>query len=161
MSKLLALIAVLSAGPALAADLKHFDGVWEGRLGKLPIRACYSGDANRSEGKYFYSRHLSTIPLIADENAPGDLAEGRPEAKDAARWRLTKISLNRAEGTWSGNGRSLPIHLTRVKLRADDEFDTPCSNLAFLGPVFRCCAPFEVASAAAGRCGREMALRPP
>lgn len=130
------LLGLAAAQPAIAApDLKQFNGVWQGTIGTLPVQACYDGGEYSSDGKYFYSKRLKTIPLIADDKKPGDLTEGWADSKGVARWRMTSIGKHQAAGAWSGNGKTLPIRLTRVAFVVDEDFDRRCSSLAFVQPI--------------------------
>jgi hypothetical protein len=131
-----AAIGLLLSQPAQAApDLKALKGVWRGTIGNLPVHACYDAGDYSNDGKYFYLRRLSTIPLRADEKVPGELTEGWADTKSVARWRIKAITKNRAEGVWTGNGRSLPIRLTRLPFDTSEEFATPCGSLAFIQPI--------------------------
>jgi hypothetical protein len=133
----LGLLLLLSAQPATAAvNLKTMNGVWEGTIGTLTVRACYDAGTYRNEGKYYYVRRLATIPLIVDEQRPGDLTEGWADTKDAARWTVTTIAPDRLEGLWTGGDKTLPIRLTRVAFAKDKEFETACASLAFFRPIF-------------------------
>lgn len=94
-----AAIALLAAMPAQAApDLKAMRGVWQGTIGNLPVHACYNASEHSNDGKYFYMRRLSTIPLLADEKVPGELTEGWADTKGVARWRIKAITDSGAEG---------------------------------------------------------------
>lgn len=132
----LLLAASLLAPPALAAtDLKAMEGVWKGTIGTLPIRACYDAGEWRNEGKYFYEKHLKTIPLERDRDKAGDLTEGWADTEGVARWTVTRVVGDTLEGQWRGNGRTLPIRLVRVPFETDEEYDRACSSLAFVQPI--------------------------
>ena len=137
MKRLLVLLAAsLVASPAAAAvDLDAMHGVWKGTIGALPIRACYDAAGSTKDGKYYYERFLKTIPLKADDAMPGDLTEGWADTKGVARWTITAISADRAEGAWRGNGKTLPIRLTRLPFTADEDMPNVCSSLAFSQPI--------------------------
>lgn len=122
--------------PAQAApDLKEMHGVWRGTIGNLPVQACYDAAEYSNDGKYFYLRRLSTIPLKSDEKGSGDLTEGWSDTKNVARWRIKTITKNAAEGVWIGKGKPLPIRLTRVPFATSEEFDGPCGSLVFVQPI--------------------------
>ena len=132
-----AAIALLAAMPVQAApDLKAMHGVWRGTIGNLPVHVCYDATEHSNDGKYFYLRRLATIPLMPDDKVAGDLTEGWAETKGVARWRMQAITKDRAEGDWTGNGRTLPIRLTRLPFATSEEFDSPCGSLAFVQPIF-------------------------
>ncbi len=132
---LMSLAASLLSQPAAAVDLKAMEGVWEGTIGSVPIRACYDAGAYRNEGKYFYARHLKTIPLIGDGRKPGDLTEGWAASKGEPRWTVTRVTEGRLEGRWRGQGSILPIRLVRVPFETDQAYDRACSSMAFVGPI--------------------------
>ncbi len=132
----LALGLFLSSPAVAAPDLKAMHGVWQGTIGDLPVRACYEAGESWDEGKYFYLRRLSTIPLRADDQKPGELTEGWADGKDVARWRMTTVGKDRAEGIWTAKGRTLPIRLTRLPFATSEDFDGPCASLAFVDPIF-------------------------
>ncbi len=125
----------LSQAALAAPDLKTMTGVWRGTIGDLPIQACYDAGEYSNDGKYFYQRRLSTIPLRADEKVPGEVTEGWADSKGVARWRIAAITKDRVEGVWTGNGRTLPISLARVPYAKTEEFDTACSSLVFVQPM--------------------------
>ena len=125
---------ILAQTAQAAPDLEAMHGVWRGTIGNLPVHACYDAGDYSNEGKYYYSKRLSTIPLRADDKTPGELTEGWA-AKDVARWRMTTIGKDQAEGAWSGKGRTLPIRLTRMPFATSDESSTACSSLAFVEPI--------------------------
>ena len=131
----LALGLFLSQPAQAAPDLKAMHGVWQGTIGNLPVHACFDAGEYSNDGKYFYMRRLSTIPLMADEKVAGELTEGWADTKGVARWRMTAITKNRIEGVWTGKGRTLPIRLTRLPFATDEEFDSPCGSLAFVQPI--------------------------
>lgn len=133
---IVALFGLLLAQNAQAAsDLKAMAGVWSGTIGTLPVQACYDAGDHSNEGKYYYSKRLSTIPLRADDKVPGELTEGWADGKDVARWRMTAIGKDQAEGTWSGKGRTLPIRLTRLPFATSEDSSTACSSVAFVAPI--------------------------
>ena len=136
MRHLLLLAAPLLATPAAAAvDLNAMHGVWKGTIGRLPVHACYDPGEFRNEGKYFYDRVLKTIPLIVDDEKAGDVTEGWPDTKGIARWTITTTAANQIEGVWRGNGKTLPIRLTRLPYTPDKEIATACGSLAFAQPI--------------------------
>ena len=132
----LALGLFVSQAAQGAPDLKAMHGVWQGTIGNLPIHACYDASEYSNDGKYFYMRRLSTIPLQADDKVRGDLTEGWAETKGVPRWRITAITKNTADGVWTANGRTLPIRLTRLPFATTEDFDGPCASLAFVQPIF-------------------------
>ncbi len=131
------LALLLSASAAAPADpLPAWQGVWRGGVGTVVITVCLRADDDRPAGVYYYARHLETIRLTAPDDADrAALAlvegDGEPARKNAPRWTLQPPVANQMAGTWSGNGRKLPIRLWRVELGAPDEKESPCASGAF------------------------------
>jgi hypothetical protein len=136
--RLLAVVLALAlAQPAAAAsDFKSFQGVWQGTIGAHSVRVCYESGEFRNEGKYYYTRHLKTIPLIAVDKVSGQMTEGWANTKGVARWTITRVASDRVEGVWRGDGATLPIRLDRLQFDTGEDFDLPCSSLTFHQPLF-------------------------
>ncbi|NUS99360.1 MAG: hypothetical protein HOP96_00080 [Sphingomonas sp.] len=134
--KFLALAAAVSmtvASPAAAAENfppAPYEGVWQGTIGNLQIRACFSGDERRSFGAYFYMSKLVTIPLIKGEGAT-QFSEGGSDDARAPRWNLTRAADNSIVGVWTKGAKTLPLRLSRIVV-ADD--DMPCASMTFHKP---------------------------
>lgn len=132
---LLALLLCTSAA-ASPDPLPPWQGVWRGAVGTVVITVCLREDDARPAGVYYYARHLETIRLAAAEKSdPPAMSfiegDGDPARKNAPRWTLQPPVANQMGGTWSGNGRNLPIRLWRVDLESADDKRSPCASGAF------------------------------
>jgi hypothetical protein len=127
--------AVVVSPPETAAP--DWQGVWQGTVGTLPVRACLARRGETySVGSYYYLRQLRPIPLrqVAQSRV---WTEG--EGSDAASlptWRFHSIGPV-LMGEWRSGARRLPFRLTRLPgLDSDDE---PCGsrlfNIARLRPL--------------------------
>lgn len=137
MRKLAASLALLILPLNLAAAApRQLDpkGVWDGRIGQLPVRACFDERAGDSVGVYFYRSRFETIALIKDEKGTALFSEGWPDDAKAPRWSLTEVGPNAIAGTWSQGSRKLPIRLTKVPIAQSGEDATPCGSREFQQP---------------------------
>lgn len=149
-----ALCAVLLMGsPALlqAADppAPVWQGVWQGAIGTLPVRACLKRDGvGDATGSYYYLSKLRTIRL-EQQGTSKVWMEGwiRPNGPPAPHWTFAEVGRGRLTGTWTDGDRALPFLLSRVP---DDEDEAPCATDAFNGPRWR---PLTVTAAAAMKDG--------
>jgi hypothetical protein len=139
MRRVWALCAVLLTGasPLLrAADPTPpvWQGVWQGMIGTLPVRACLAWDqvsSGDAVGSYYYLSRLRAIHL-AQQGTSRVWNEG--DTAPAPRWTFAQVGRDRLSGTWSGGGRSLPFRLSRI---ASDDKEAPCAGEAFNGPRWR------------------------
>uniref|UniRef100_UPI001C2DA2EC hypothetical protein n=1 Tax=Sphingomonas bacterium TaxID=1895847 RepID=UPI001C2DA2EC len=151
-----ALCAMLLIGvPALlrAADPPPpaWQGVWQGAIGSLPVRACLAGDRigpGDAFGSYYYLSRLRTIRL-EQQGTSRIWVEGYAVSKGppVPRWTFVEVGRDRLAGTWSNGSRTLPFRLARV---ASDDDDAPCGSQAFNGPRWR---PLTVTASAAVKDG--------
>jgi len=122
------------AGPVRAAE--PWSGVWQGTVGTAAVRACFGGETDPDQGAYFYLRYLKLISLNAD--APSKPAwtesDSASHSKVDSHWSLSPAPGGALTGTWRSDGKSLPIHLTRVPYLSADESDAPCGGMTFLSP---------------------------
>ncbi len=126
-----ALALSASATPALADEAPAIDGVWQGRIGNLPVHACLMDVAtDRARGSYFY---LSQMEPIALDKLP-DGQGWQEDAGAKARWTITMAGANRITGSWTTGERTLPVTLSRVPMDADGEVDGACMADAYLAP---------------------------
>ena len=108
-----ALVATGLAAPVRAAGGPAWHGVWQGTVGRLPVRACFADKEYGSEGAYYYLRHLRAIPLEQLEKRGSTWAE--LDGRDAKRPRWTFKAVGPVlSGTWSDGRNSLPFRLTRM-----------------------------------------------
>lgn len=137
-------LALAGACPAWAAGEQ---GVWQGTIGRLPVRVCLTRteDGGWGTGSYYYLSKLTPLRLEAADQGP-DLVERETIGADnvGARWRIARNGVDALAGEWRGAGRTLPIALHRVPAAASD--DGPCASDAFLSPRLR---PLRVVSAPA------------
>ncbi|HEX5184098.1 MAG TPA: hypothetical protein VFW19_13245 [Allosphingosinicella sp.] len=126
------LVATAAPAAAPADPAAAWQGIWEGRIGTLPVRACFVKRDWGAFGAYYYLSRLQLIPLERGQDADGTFREGvAPDAK-SPRWTLESAGANALAGRWTANGRTLPIQLARVAGPAGDE--SPCASLAFHAP---------------------------
>lgn len=123
------LLAALPVPVAAQAE-PSWHGVWQGRIGTLPVRACLQ---QRSEtyrnGSYYYLNRMKPIPLRAEDD--GTWTEEADGGAVTGKWRVESATPGRMTGTWTSGARTLPIALTRV---ASDGEDGPCGSDAFIAP---------------------------
>ena len=130
---LVVVVAIMVPSASAAAENvppAPYEGVWQGTIDNLPIRACFSGDEHRSFGAYFYMSKLMTIPLIKDDKGALQFSEGGQDAK-APRWNLTRAAGNSIVGVWTQGAKTLPLRLSRIAV-ADDNM--PCASMTFHKP---------------------------
>jgi hypothetical protein len=123
------LAAIAAAAPAAAADR---DGVWQGMIGTLPVRACFMSRDWGDFGAYYYLSQRKLIALEPEEGNSSAFREG--DARQAANplWSLRTVAGDALEGQWSQGKRTLPVRLMRVAAAIGEE--GPCGSLAFHGP---------------------------
>jgi hypothetical protein len=133
----LGFVAVAAMAGHAAANADPWMGVWRGTLGNAAIRACFPPQDRETNGSYYYLRHLRLIPLVTDSAQPVDGSARRwsvDREKQAPRWLLSVRTDGSLAGSWSQNGKTLPIHLSHVPTAAGDEADNPCGGMTFHGP---------------------------
>lgn len=119
------------AAPAQAAEAPAWQGVWQGAIGRLPVRACFADKDHGSDGAYYYLRHLRAIPLEQLEK-PGSIWVEQ-DSRDAKRPRWAfKTTGTVLSGTWSDGRNSLPFRLTRVPGLKPGQLS--CGSLLFNQP---------------------------
>jgi hypothetical protein len=132
---MLGIVAALAAAGSAAASADRapaWQGVWQGSIGTLPVRACFVQQDWGAFGAYYYLSRLQLIPLERGENPADGFREGSaPDAKSPG-WTLDSAGPKELTGRWTGNGRTLPIRLARI---ADpDGEESPCASLVFHAP---------------------------
>lgn len=120
-----------SAAMAQPATTGGPDGIWEGTIGTLPIRACFVTREFGSFGAYYYLSHLQLVALQREEGAAGGFSEGAGDP-GAARWRNVQARGGNLTASWSSGRRTLPVRLHRVA-GGDDE-NGACASVAFHQP---------------------------
>lgn len=130
-----AAFALAAAPPAWAAGEQ---GVWQGTIGTLPVRACLTRDEDGTwgTGSYFYLSRLKPLRLEAADEGP-DLVERATwgAEQEGARWRVVAKGGDALGGEWRSGARTLPIALRRVPTAASDE--GPCASDAYTAPRLR------------------------
>ena len=125
------LAAVALAVPTHAAEGPAWQGVWQGTIGRLPVRACFDDKDYGSQGAYYYTRHQRAIPLEQLER--GGLVWAEEDGRDARRPRWTFTTTGRVlAGTWRHGRTSLPFRLTRMPRPKPGE--SACGSLSFNQP---------------------------
>jgi len=142
-------LACVAAVPVQAdAAQPAWEGVWQGTIGALPVRACL---AQRSEdwavGSYYYMSKLVPIALRKEDSGAWTEHEGGAEESGGS-WTLSNEGANRLSGQWRNGTKTLPVALTRVATRASE--DGPCASDEFHAPRVR---PVRVTSKADSRQG--------
>jgi hypothetical protein len=122
-------MAALAAAAVAPGPSPH--GIWQGSIGNLPIRACFLRREWGTSGAYYYLSRLQLIALSAREQ-DGAYTEGGGDDPKQPRWTIDRTSGGSLTGRWSGNGRTLPIHLTRIATPAED--GSPCASGDFHAP---------------------------
>lgn len=119
--------------PAAAADAPSLAGVWDGTIGKLPVRVCFNEHDYGMTGGYYYRSHLLAIALQQPDKGKPTFTEGvgEPDAS-TPRWSIAPVGGDRLSGHWTQRGKALPIALKRIELK--EEADSPCSSMLFQGP---------------------------
>jgi len=135
----LAISALTSAGLALAdPNASSVEGVWDGKVGSMPIRACFNqSEYGEGFGVYYYNAHLQLIQLRELKDSSGTYVEGFPWDKDAPQWRIGKVSDHELSGEWRNGGKTLPFRLARTPWLRLAEDETPCSSKLFYEPRLR------------------------
>ena len=130
---LAAMAAVASAVPANAAvPGGQLDGVWDGTIGTLPVRACFVHKSYGDHGAYYYRSKLVTIPLIADDKRTGEFTENWADQK-GPRWKIGGAVNGVLTGQWTSRGKSLPLRLSKVPMESGENEST-CGSRAFFEP---------------------------
>ena len=133
--RLLGLSAALLSAAAGADEpaAPAWDGVWQGTIGALPVRACLQqGGGDYAVGAYFYLSQNKVIRLNHDGAGSWSEHPGFQDASTGA-WQIAPGPAG-LSGTWQSGGKALPIALTRVAI---GQSDSACSSRAFMAPRLR------------------------
>ncbi|WP_443747154.1 hypothetical protein [Asticcacaulis solisilvae] len=130
-----------TAAHAATPDIKAAHGVWRGTIGDIPVQACFQHTDYEDFGAYYYMRHLTIITLgtLDGKTGPGLVmseAANSDKAADGPLWHIASVQGGHLTGTWTEKGKSLPIALTAVPLKKDDDAGQPCGSDAFTLPRF-------------------------
>jgi len=111
------MLALLSPSAAIAAPVSSaatLPGIWEGRVGSLPVRACFVRRDSGIFGAYFYLSRLRLIALNAEEGASNVFYEGGGDGAGAPRWRIDRADSSRLTGRWTSGSNTLAVQLRLV-----------------------------------------------
>ncbi len=127
-------LAVLFATPALAQvdePRPQWEGVWQGTIGNLPVRACFFQQSDTwTVGSYYYLSRMRAIGLHS--TADGVWEEGF--GNSTGRWTV-RPSGNSLTGNWQHGNRRLAITLTRV--RSGPSEGGACGSAEYIAPRLR------------------------
>ena len=118
---------------ALAAASAGPEGVWEGTIGNLPVRACFSQRDPTTFGAYYYLQHRRLIALEAEEASSGAFRENDIRDNGAPRWAISATGADSLNGEWVQGRRKLPIRLQRFAASWGEE-EGPCASIEFHRP---------------------------
>ncbi len=145
--------------PASAADdpaAPAWEGVWRGTIGTLPVVACLRMKDDLAAGLYYYEKHLIPINIAAPEQSATGLTLSETQTGDAKQipslWKLALPVDGQMNGTWSGAGKHLPIHLKKIVILEPDNDEGPCASADFNGPRER---PARVVTTSASKDGTD------
>ena len=119
---------------AAPVDPAALPGIWKGSIGQQSVVACFNRSNNRTDGSYYYLKHLVPIEVGFDaSNKTLEEADGIWDVDLAAgSGRLTGIWKKKKDET-----SAAPITLTRVGAAAP----TACGSDAFVAPLEASSAP--------------------
>ncbi len=126
--------ALLLAAPAVAQQADpSWVGVWEGRVGRFPVRLCLDswGDDVPGRGSYYYLSQLEPISL----SDAGDTMwiERAPGSDKEAEWFFEQVIGDAARGLWRQGSRELRFELKRVPW-SEGDWGGACSSAAYIDP---------------------------
>jgi hypothetical protein len=124
-------ILLPSAAMAQPASTGGPDGIWEGTIGTLPIRACFVQRDGSAFGAYYYLSHFQLVALQREEGASGGYSEGAGDP-GAALWRNVEVRAGNLTARWTSGSRTLPVRLHRVAGGGGEE--GACASVAFHQP---------------------------
>ena len=126
-------VVALAAAVAVPDSSAELPGIWEGHVGTLPIRACFTRRDWGTFGAYYYLSHRRLISLEAEERGEsGAFREGYETLPDRPRWVIEHADADRLTAQWTHGTRNLAVRLSRVA-RMEGE-DSPCGRPAFHQP---------------------------
>jgi len=125
------MIAPLIALVASAATPSGLAGVWQGEIGTLPVRACFTTREWGTFGAYYYLSRLRTIPLEAAGDA-GNVFSEAAAGDEVPRWQIERVAGAQLTGRWTQGRRTLPLRFSRVA--GGEGEDGPCASMAFHQP---------------------------
>ena len=134
---LLVVLALASAVPAAAQEADPaWVGVWEGRVGTLPVRVCLDswGEDIPGRGSYYYRSRLE--PLSLSDAGDGMWIERASGSDAEAEWFIEQITDEAMRGLWRQGGRELRFELEPVAWH-EGEWGGACASPEFMQPRLR------------------------
>lgn len=127
-----AFLALLGLSPVAAQNVEP--GLYEGTIGKLPIRVCFD-ESSINAGTYYYLKHLKPIALRKGEGEDPDVLTEFTgyEERTGGQWLSLRQTGETLSGIWRDGRRRLSIRLKQV-LFTGGEFAGPCESKQFLLP---------------------------
>ena len=120
-----------------------WQGIWIGTIGAEGVAVCFGkvNDNGARWSRYYYLRHGEMIPLVTTDSQ-GGISPEDAEQKTTGSWTIDVGADGNLLGTWTSSekDRSLPIHLSRVKLVANSEESfwlksDMCRSISFYRPL--------------------------
>src|SRR5437868_11306169 len=124
---LAALLPVASVAQPASGRLA---GIWEGTIGTLPVRACFTTQEWGTFGAYYYTSQLKLLGLEPQDGAPGAYSEVSGDRE--ARWQNVQAAGDNLTATWASGQRMLPVRLHRVAVGGGES--GACASLDFHQP---------------------------
>jgi hypothetical protein len=136
MMRLTPWLALALASPAAAQDQPRpqWEGVWQGTIGTLPVRACFFKHSDDwSVGSYYYLSRMRAIAL--DRERDGTWIEHGAGGGDVTgRWAIVRDG-DRLVGDWRQGNRRLEIALRPVPAELAD--GGACGSDEYIAPRVR------------------------
>src|SRR5437868_8328131 len=120
-----------SAAVAQPAPTAGVAGIWEGTVGTLPVRACFTTREWGSFGAYYYTSRLKLLGLEAQDGATDSFSETGGDVAEVY-WRTVRVAGDTLTAHWVAGRQGLPVLLHRVPARVGEE--GACANIAFHQP---------------------------
>lgn len=138
MRRLLPALALLAAAPASAQETAPaWEGVWEGKVGRFPVRVCLNrwGEDVPGRGSYYYLSRLE--PLSLADAGDGMWIESAPNSESEAEWFIEQIAEGTMRGLWRQGERELRFELRPVAWEETEFEEGPCGSHAFIEPLIQ------------------------
>ncbi|MTW11306.1 hypothetical protein GM658_11945 [Pseudoduganella eburnea] len=124
--------AVLLAVAGTCSAQEAWRGIWEGTIGKQPVRVCLDDDA-----RYYYLKYREDIHLEPVEGADGGWRETAGyQDEPTGKWQLAQAGADSLRGIWSSPDASkqAPIRLKRTSAARSTDRNL-CEAGQFFKPV--------------------------
>jgi hypothetical protein len=120
-----------SAALAQPASTAGLAGIWEGSIGTLPVRACFTRQEYGTFGAYYYASRLKLIGLEAQGEGQDSFSETGGDVAEVY-WRTVRVAGDTLTAHWVAGRQGLPVQLHRVAANVGEE--GACANIAFHQP---------------------------